>query len=37
MLHEWLFLTRPVQRLRRIWAAYGVKVTEHNGDVGHTG
>jgi cytochrome oxidase Cu insertion factor (SCO1/SenC/PrrC family) len=36
MLHDWLFLTGPVARLKRIWARYGVTVLEQDGDVGHS-
>jgi cytochrome oxidase Cu insertion factor (SCO1/SenC/PrrC family) len=36
MLHDWLFLTAPVRRLRRVWAGYGVTVTMHAGDVAHS-
>jgi protein SCO1 len=35
MLHEWLFLTAPVARLRRVWAGYGVRVVMKQGDVAH--
>jgi cytochrome oxidase Cu insertion factor (SCO1/SenC/PrrC family) len=36
MLHDWLFLTAPMQRLRRVWAEYGVQVIEQSGDVAHS-
>lgn len=35
MLHEWLFLTARVGRLRRVWAEYGVTVVMKEGDVAH--
>jgi protein SCO1/2 len=35
MLHDWLFLTAPVDRLRRVWAGYGVTVLMSQGDVAH--
>jgi cytochrome oxidase Cu insertion factor (SCO1/SenC/PrrC family) len=36
MLHEWLFLTAPVQRLKRVWASYRVQVKLHGGEVEHS-
>ena len=36
MMHQWRFLTAPLPRLERVWAAYGVKAQLVHGQVDHT-
>jgi cytochrome oxidase Cu insertion factor (SCO1/SenC/PrrC family) len=36
MLHRWLFLTGPVNKLKAVWERYGIQAKVVHGDVAHT-
>jgi cytochrome oxidase Cu insertion factor (SCO1/SenC/PrrC family) len=36
MMQQWRFLTAPLPRLKRVWAAYGIKAQLVHGQVDHT-
>ncbi|MGH2849820.1 MAG: SCO family protein [Solirubrobacteraceae bacterium] len=36
MMQQWRFLTAPLRRLERVWAAYGIKAQLVDGQVDHT-
>jgi cytochrome oxidase Cu insertion factor (SCO1/SenC/PrrC family) len=36
MMQQWRFLTAPLPRLKRVWAAYGIKAQLVHGQIDHT-